>query len=140
MGRPLLGRGRDCFPDLNACSDSFLLSATTPDYIRGYQVLLMGGWLFAHCRASRQWHAPGGEDIEYLLFLWGLICCLVVWFLWFCCMLDYFGERHGGVKGDEKYHVAIRVDRGPTCCDVEAVPGRSFAMCGDPQAHIPNEC
>ncbi len=55
-------------------------------------------------------------------------------------MLDYFVERHGGVKGDEQYHVAIRVDRGPTCCDVGAVPRRSVAMCGDPQAHITNRC
>ena len=55
-------------------------------------------------------------------------------------MLDYFVESHGGVKGDEQYHVAIRVDREPTCCDVGAVPGRSFAMCGDPQAHITNGC
>ncbi|WP_291170059.1 hypothetical protein [Gimesia sp.] len=55
-------------------------------------------------------------------------------------MLDYFGERQGGVKGDEQYHVAIRVDGEPTCCDVGAVPRRSFAMCGDPQATITNGC
>ncbi|WP_417393472.1 hypothetical protein [Gimesia sp.] len=55
-------------------------------------------------------------------------------------MLDYFVESHGGVKGDEQYHVAIRVDGGPTCCDVGAVSGRSSAMCGDPQAHITNGC
>ena len=54
----------------------------------------MGGWLFAHCRASRQWHAPGGEDIEILILLVGSIWCsfcgsVVLWFcgsvvLWFC--------------------------------------------------------
>ena len=55
-------------------------------------------------------------------------------------MVDYFVESHGGVKVDEQYNVAIRVDRGPICCDVGAVPGRSFAMCGDPQAHITNGC
>ncbi|MAX36714.1 MAG: hypothetical protein CME33_09120 [Gimesia sp.] len=55
-------------------------------------------------------------------------------------MLDYFVESHGGVKGDEQYHVAIRVDRGPTCCDVGAVPGRSVAMCVDPQGYISNGC
>ena len=55
-------------------------------------------------------------------------------------MVDYFVESHGDVKGDEQYNVAIRVDREPTCCDVGAVPGRSFAMCGDPQANITNGC
>ncbi len=62
--------------------------------------------------------------------------------LWsvFRCMFDYFVERHGGVKGDEQDHVAIRVGREPTCCDVGAVPDRCFAMCGDPQAHITNGC
>ena len=55
-------------------------------------------------------------------------------------MVDYFVESHGGVKGDEQYHVAIRVDGEPTCCDVGAVPGRSSAMCGDPQATITNGC
>ena len=65
--------------------------------------------------------------------------------LWFCgsmhrCMLDYFVERQRGVKGDEQYHVAIRVDREPTCCDVGAVSRRSFAMCGDPQGDITNGC
>ena len=55
-------------------------------------------------------------------------------------MVDYFVEGRGGVKGDEQYNVAIRVDREPTCCDVGAVPGRCFAMCGDPQAHITNVC
>ncbi len=65
-----------------------------------------------------------------------------LWFsgLWLRCMVDYFVERHGGVKGDKQYHVAIRVDREPTCCDVGAVPGRSFAMCGDPQGYITNGC
>ncbi|MAX38894.1 MAG: hypothetical protein CME33_20255 [Gimesia sp.] len=58
----------------------------------------------------------------------------------FRCMFDYFVERHGGVKGDEQDHVAIRVDGEPICCDVGAMPGRSFAMCGDPQATITNGC
>ncbi|WP_291171097.1 hypothetical protein [Gimesia sp.] len=53
-------------------------------------------------------------------------------------MVDYFVESHGGVKGDEQYHVAIRVDGEPTCCDVGAVPGRWAAMCGDPQGDISN--
>ncbi len=55
-------------------------------------------------------------------------------------MVGYFVESHGGVKGDEQAHVAKRVEKGPTCCDVGAVPGRSFAMCGDPQATITNRC
>ena len=58
----------------------------------------------------------------------------------FRCMVDYFVERRGEVKRDEQSNVAIRVDREPTCCDVGAVPGRSVAMCGDPQAHITNRC
>ena len=36
MGPPLLYWGLQRFPGLNACSDSFLLSATTPNCIRGY--------------------------------------------------------------------------------------------------------
>ena len=95
---------------------------------------------------AEQWHTPGGEDIEYLLLLWGSFLCSI-YGLWSVvslyvglCMLDYFVESHGGVKGDEQYNVAIRVDRGPTCCDVGAVPGRSFAMCGDPQGYITNGC
>ena len=55
-------------------------------------------------------------------------------------MVDYFVESHGGVKGDKQYHVAIRVERKPNCCDVGAVPRRSIAMCGDPQATITNGC
>ena len=55
-------------------------------------------------------------------------------------MFAYFVEGRGAVKGDEQYHVAIRVDREPTCCDVGAVPGRSVAMCGDPQGYITNGC
>ena len=67
---------------------------------------------------------------------WGFVVSLHVGF----CMLDYFVESHGGVKGDEQDHVAIRVEREPTCCDVEAVSGRSVAMCVDPQATITNRC
>tara|TARA_R100001132_G_scaffold970_1_gene1178 strand:+ start:79 stop:576 length:498 start_codon:yes stop_codon:yes gene_type:complete len=55
-------------------------------------------------------------------------------------MVVYFVERHGGVKGDEQDHVAIRVERKPICGDVGAVSGRSVAMCGDPQATITNRC
>ncbi len=33
--------------------------------------------------------------------------------LWFRCVLDYFRERHEEVKGDESYHVAIRVEVEP---------------------------
>ena len=51
-----------------------------------------------------------------------------------------FGKGVGRSSGNEKDDVAIRVDRGPTCCDVGAVPGRSSAMCGDPQATITNGC
>ncbi|WP_417390542.1 hypothetical protein [Gimesia sp.] len=55
-------------------------------------------------------------------------------------MVDYFVEVRLGVKGDEQYHVAIRVDGEPTCCDVGAVPGRWAAMCGDTQGDIRNGC
>jgi len=39
--RTLHGRGWYCFPDLNACTDSFLLFATTPNCIRGYPVFVL---------------------------------------------------------------------------------------------------
>ncbi len=81
-----------------------------------------------------------------MLLLWGSFWCSICG-LWSVIslhvglfMLDYFVEGRGGVKGDKQCNVAIRVDRGPTCCDVGAVPGRSVAMCGDPQAHITNGC
>ena len=55
----------------------------------------MAGWLSAYCRASRQWHAPRGGDIENLLSLWvhsgvrsvelGFVFCG----LWFRCMWGY---------------------------------------------------
>ena len=50
----------------------------------------MAGWLFAYGRASRQWHALGGGDIENLLSLWvhsgvrSVFCGL-----WFRCMWGY---------------------------------------------------
>ena len=37
----------------------------------------------------------------------------VDWFLWLPCMFDYFREGREEVKGDESYHVAIRVDMEP---------------------------
>ena len=65
---------------------------------------------------AEQWHTLGGEDIEILLFLLGSFLCAICG-LWSVVslhvglfMVDYFVERHGGVKGDEQDHVAIRVD------------------------------
>ncbi|WP_417390184.1 hypothetical protein [Gimesia sp.] len=55
-------------------------------------------------------------------------------------MVDYFVESHGGVKGDEQDHVAIRVDMGAMSGGAEVVPGRKAAMCGDPQGDITNRC
>ena len=45
-----------------------------------------------------------------------------------------------GSRGDEKKHVAIRVDRGSMLGGTGAVPGRRAAMCGDPQATTTNRC
>ena len=142
-GKPMCLFYRDWNPvaALITYSDSFLLALLGPKCVRAYPVFLSWDGYSKHCRASRQWHTPGGEDIEILLLLWGSFLCSICG-LWSVvrCMLDYFGERQGGVKGDEQYHVAIRVDGEPTCCDVGAVPRRSFAMCGDPQATITNGC
>ena len=139
---------RDWIPGtaLITYSDSFLLVPLGPNCIWAYHVSLYCEVTQNTVGQAEQWHTPGGEDIEILLFLWGSFLCAICG-LWSVVslhiglfMLDYFVERHGGVKGDEQDHVAIRVDRGPKCCDVGAVPGRSFAMCGDPQATITNGC
>jgi len=37
----------------------------------------------------------------------------VDWFLWLPCMFYYFREGREEVKGDESYHVAIRVEVEP---------------------------
>ena len=70
----------------------------------------MAGWLSAYCRASRQWHAPRGGDIENLLSLWvhsgvrsvelGFVFCG----LWFRCMWGYswwiiLGKVMGASRG-----------------------------------------
>ncbi len=131
---------------LIAYSDSFLLALLGPNYIRAHPVFLSWDGYSKHCGASRQRHTHGGEDIEILLLLWSSFFCSICG-LWSVVslyvglfMFDYFVESHGGVKGDEQCHVAIRVDKEPICCDVGAVPGRSVAMCGDPQDHITNGC
>ncbi|WP_291167176.1 hypothetical protein [Gimesia sp.] len=73
---------------------------------------------------------------------WLGVCGFVAgWFLHVgLCMVDYFREGRGCVKGDEKDDVAIRVDRGPMLDDTVAVPGRRVAMCGDPQGYSTNGC
>ena len=98
-------------------------------------------WLFVHCWQANSATRPEERTLKYCYFCEVHFCVQSVFCsLWFGCMVDYFVESHGGVKGDEQYHVAIRVDGEPTCCDVGAVPRRSFAMCGDPQAQITNRC
>ncbi len=81
---------------------------------------------------------PGERTLKYCCFCGFILVFDLFSVVWTPLHVGIFCRSAWGRQGEEQYHVAIRVDGEPTCCDVGAVPGRSVAMCGDPQGYISN--